>query len=121
MDWTPEISTALPTGHAHLRKEFSGGVQGTAITQFSYAFDDAGGGSYMALESFEGSLGELEGAFNFAHSATTTGGSERSNEFFLIVPGSGTGDLAGISGTGALIIDADGTHRMRFDYELNPG
>ena len=35
-----------------------------------------------------------------------------------IVPSSGTGELAGIAGTGVLVVDADGTHRMRFDYTL---
>ncbi|MEU9086954.1 DUF3224 domain-containing protein [Streptomyces sp. NPDC048357] len=34
------------------------------------------------------------------HSATTTG-SERTAEFFTIVPSSGTGELTGISGAGA--------------------
>jgi hypothetical protein len=51
------------------------------------------------------------------HSATTSG-SDRGNEFFLIVPASGTGELAGITGTGGMAIDADGTHRMWFEYEL---
>ncbi len=57
------------------------------------------------------------GAFNFVHSSTTSG-SDRTAEFFTIVPSSGTGDLAGISGGGGLAVDADGTHRVWFDYEL---
>ncbi len=40
-------------------------------------------------------------------------------EYFAIVPSSGTGQLAGISGTGGLVIDADGTHRIWLDYELS--
>ena len=59
-----------------------------------------------------------QGAFNFVHSATTSA-TDRSAEFFLVVPGSGTGDLAGITGTGSLGVDADGTHRIRLDYELH--
>lgn len=55
------------------------------------------------------------GSFNFAHSATTSG-SDRAAEFFVIVPTSGTGDLGGITGGGGLQIDADGTHRVWFDY-----
>ncbi|MGI8308318.1 DUF3224 domain-containing protein [Saccharopolyspora hattusasensis] len=57
-----------------------------------------------------------EGAFNFAHSATTSR-SDRSNgskEFFTIMPLRGTGELAGITG-GGLAVDADGTHWV---YEL---
>ena len=59
-----------------------------------------------------------DGAFNFVHSSTING-SERSEEFFAIVPTSGTGDLAGIRGSGGLAIDADGTHRAWIDYELD--
>jgi hypothetical protein len=70
------------------------------------------------MESFEGSLGDRSGAFNFVHSATTSG-ADRSAEFFTIVPTSGTGDLAGIVGSGGLAIDPDGTHRMWFDYEVS--
>lgn len=69
------------------------------------------------MESFEGALHGRSGAFNFVHSATTSG-SDRTAEFFTIVPASGTGDLTGISGTGGLAVDSDGTHRIRLDYEL---
>jgi hypothetical protein len=62
-------------------------------------------------------LGGREGAFNFAHSATTLG-ADRQGEFFIIVPGSGTGELAGITGAGGAAVDDDGTHRIWFDYEL---
>jgi hypothetical protein len=71
----------------------------------------------VAMESFEGSLNGRTGAFNFAHSATTSG-TDRTAEFFTIVPSSGTGDLAGITGTGAMAVDPDGTHRISFDYLL---
>ncbi len=35
-----------------------------------------------------------------------------------MVPASGTGALAGITGTGGLRIDDDGTHRVWLDYDL---
>lgn len=88
---------------------------------FTAAYDqESGVGTYVAMESFEGSLHGRSGAFNFVHSATTSG-SDRSAEFFHIVPASGTGDLAGISGTGGLAVDADGTHRIWLEYELGAG
>ncbi|MEU7606950.1 DUF3224 domain-containing protein [Streptomyces sp. NPDC041003] len=31
---------------------------------------------------------------------------------------SGTGELAGIAGAGGMAVDADGTHRIWFDYQL---
>ncbi len=69
------------------------------------------------MESFEGTVNGRGGTFNFVHSAATTG-SDRTNEVFRIVDGSGTGDLAGISGSGGIEIDPDGTHRIRLDYRL---
>lgn len=70
------------------------------------------------MESFAGSLNGRAGAFNFAHSATTLG-TDRRNEFFVVVPGSGTGALSGITGSGGMAVDEDGTHRVWFDYEVD--
>lgn len=114
----PAIATALPVGVARLEKVFSGEVEGRSATMFTAAFDqESGVGTYVAMESFEGSLHGRAGSFNFAHSATTRG-ADRAAEFFTIVPTSGTGDLATITGAGGLAIDDDGTHRLWFDYEL---
>jgi hypothetical protein len=119
-DWVPEIETALGVGHAHMVKRFAGGLAGRSVTQFSYAFDnDSGVGSYVATESFEGTVDGHGGTFNLIHSATTLGHGERLHELFVVVPGSGTGGLAGIGGTGSLTIDADGTHRISLDYTLD--
>jgi hypothetical protein len=114
----PPISTGLSVGVSHLSKAFAGEITGRSSTLFTAAFDQATGvGTYVAMESFEGSVNGRDGALNFAHSATTSG-SDRAAEYFIIVPSSGTGGLVGISGTGGLSIDEDGTHRIWFDYEL---
>jgi hypothetical protein len=123
-DFTPvavpesPISTATPVGVATMTKTFEGEIAGTASTLFTSAYDQSSGvGTYVAMESFVGRLKDRSGTFNFAHSATTTG-MDRQHEFFLIVPGSGTGELAGITGGGALAIDDDGTHRVDLDYSF---
>ena len=114
----PAVTTVLPVGVATMEKHYQGDVDGRSATLFTAAFDESSGiGTYVAMESFEGVVGGRSGAFNFAHSAST-GGTDRKDEFFTIVPGSGTGRLAGIHGTGGMAIDADGTHRIWFDYEL---
>ncbi len=110
--------TALPVGVATMAKTYAGAIEGRSATLFTSAFDPAAGvGTYVALESFEGSVDGRSGAFNFVHGASTTG-EDRAHEHFLIVPSSGTGELAGISGTGGLAVDADGTHRVWLDYEV---
>jgi hypothetical protein len=112
----PAVATGLPVGVALMEKHFTGAVEGRAATLFTSAYDQSSGvGTYVALESFEGSLDGRAGSFNFVHSASTSG-EDRSGEYFAIVAGSGTGDLIGITGGGGLAIDADGTHRVWFDY-----
>lgn len=124
-DWSPttlapvpEVDTGLPIGVATMRKVFTGTVNGQSSTIFSAAFDQATGtGTYLAMEAFAGEVGGRAGTFVFAHSATTTG-SDRLSPFFVLVPASGTGELAGITGTGELTVEPDGTHRLSLDYEL---
>ncbi|MFC5030582.1 DUF3224 domain-containing protein [Streptomyces sp. So13.3] len=114
----PAVSTGLPVSVATMEKHFEGEAAGRSATLFTAAFDQATGvGTYVAMESFEGSLHGQEGSFNFVHSATTSG-SDRTAEFFTIVPSSGTGELTGISGAGGMAVDTDGTHRIWFDYQL---
>ena len=114
----PPVATALPVGVSTMEKQYEGAVAGRSATQITAAFDQASGaGTYLAMESFEGSLNGRAGSFNFAHSATTTG-ADRLDEFFVVVRSSGTGELAGITGGGGLRVDPDGTHRIWFDYDL---
>ncbi|MDF3289766.1 DUF3224 domain-containing protein [Streptomyces silvisoli] len=115
---TPAVTTGVPVGVATMEKHYEGDVVGHSATLFTAAFDQSTGvGTYVAIESFKGSLHGRDGAFNFAHSATTSG-SDRTAEFFTIVPSSGTGELTGITGSGGVAVEPDGTHRVWFDYEL---
>jgi hypothetical protein len=114
------ITAAMTLRVATIEKSFTGSVEGRSTAIFTGAQDpDTGAGSYVALEVFQGSVDGRAGTFIFAHAASTHG-EDRYGEVFVIVDGSGTGELAGISGGGSITIDADGTHRIRLDYEL-PG
>jgi len=117
---SPAIETAVSVGVATMDKRFEGEVAGRSATLFTSAFDQSTGtGTYVAMESFEGALHSRAGTFNFAHSATMSGGTRQGEFFVVIVPGSGTGELAGITGTGGIAIDSDGTHRIWFDHDLD--
>lgn len=119
VEYTSPIVTGCPVGFAFMDKAFSGDLDGTARTQFTSAFDPATGvGTYVAMESFRGTLGGRSGAFNLAHSATTTG-SDRLHPLVVVVPGSGTDELAGLTGTGEVVVEPDGTHRLTLDYALD--
>ncbi len=111
------VATGLPVGVALMEKRYEGEVAGRSVTLFTSAFDQTQGvGAYVAMESFEGSLNDVSGTFNFAHAATTHG-TDRVDEHFTIVPSSGTGGLAGIRGAGGLAVTAE-LHVVWFEYEL---
>ena len=112
------VTTALGVGVATMAKEYAGGIAGRSTTLFTSAFDpELGVGTYVAMESFEGELDGRAGSFNYVHSASTRG-TDRFDEHLAIVPSSGTGELAGIAGRGAITVDADGIHRLRLEYTL---
>ncbi|MFN8084901.1 MAG: DUF3224 domain-containing protein [Dermatophilaceae bacterium] len=114
-DYAPPVEVGVPVGHASLTKEFTGAIVGRSVAQFSSAFSmETGVGTYVALEVFSGTFDGRDGTFAFAHTATTDG-ANRSHHLVVIVPSSGTGGLVGLTGTGELVIDADGTHHLDFD------
>ena len=57
-DYASAVETALPIGHSHMVKTFTGAVEGRSLTQFSFAFSpESGAGTYVAMEAFEGTVG----------------------------------------------------------------
>ncbi|QDP97454.1 DUF3224 domain-containing protein [Microlunatus elymi] len=112
----PMIITAASSGLSYMTKTFTGQLSGSSVTWFLGALNQqTGAGSYAALEAIEAELAGRAGTFNVVHAASTSG-QDRFDEHFAIVPGSGTGELAGISGSGELRIDPDGTHHFDLEY-----
>ena len=94
--------------------DIDGSSQGEMLTGGSPAEGSAG---YVAIERVTGTVHGLSGSFLLQHSGTMTPSSQRST--ITVVPGSGTGELAGIAGTFAIEIE-DGKHLYDFEYTL-PG
>ena len=96
-------------------KEFSGDLAGTSEAQMVAAFTATpGSAGYVAIEHFTGSVAGRSGSFVLQHSGLMDRGDAALTG--TIVPDSGTGELAGISGT--LEIDNDaGTHSYVLEYE----
>ncbi len=106
----------LKLNRSVVRKEFSGDMVGTSEAQMIAAFTGTpGSAGYVAIEHFTGSVGEKSGSFVLQHSGVMNKGDARLA--VTIVPDSGTGEMAGISGT--LEIDNDeGRHSYALDYRL---
>lgn len=98
-----------------LHKEFSGDLAGTSEGQMMAAHTATpGSAGYVAIEHFTGSVAGRSGSFVLQHSGLMDRGDAALT--VTIVPDSGTGELAGISGTLEIGNEA-GTHSYALEYE----
>ena len=105
------VATAL-LARTTVKKTLTGDLQGTSVAELLmlWAEDHAG---YVASERVTGRLEGREGSFVLQHGGLVDG--ETLNPFGHVVPGSGTGDLAGLRGTGIFLHDENGA-TFTLDY-----
>lgn len=116
VDLTPGDPVLDSTGRFDIVKTWTGGLDGRGRGVMLTAGDPVSGAAgYVALETFEGTLDGLAGSFAFQQFGTMSGGAQLLR--YDIVPGSGTGELVGLTGTVDLTITR-GEHTVRVDYRL---
>lgn len=104
-------------GRVRLEKRFHGDLDATSVVEMLSAGKPASGSAgYVAVEHVVGTLQGHAGSFMLQHSGTMDRGAGSLQ--VAVVPGSGTGALAGLTGTLAIDIADDGTHSYRFDYAI---
>ena len=101
---------------AHVKRSFHGDLSGTGNLMYLMAHLETGGASFTGFEKVVGSLGGRTGSFVLRHTGSYDGGTATAE--YEVVPGSGTGDLAGLSGTGGFSAGHAEEHDMTLDYEL---
>lgn len=105
------------TGRVDFTKQWTGELRGTGVGVMLSAGDPTQGtAGYVAIERFEGSIGERTGAFCFTQRGRMTDGTQ--DLHYELVPGSGQGELTGIDGVLELVVDADGVHHVTLRYDL---
>lgn len=101
-------------GRRSIDKTFSGDLQGTSRGEMlSAVLGDAAG--YVALEQVSGTLEGREGTFVLQHYGVSGRGGDRLT--LEVLPGSGTGALAGLTGK-MTIRREDGEHFYSLEYTL---
>lgn len=99
-----------------LAKTFTGDLAGTSRGQMVAAGTAVeGSGAYVALEAVTGTLHGRTGSFMLMHAGTMKAGNYEMR--ITVVPDSGTGDLAGLSGTFLIIFEGK-NHLYQFDYSI---
>lgn len=96
-------------------KTFTGELEGTAVLEavMLRVEGEQGVMSYVGVERISCTIGDREGCFVLTHSAEAISGERQAT--WKILPGSGTGDLAGISGHGNITPE----HDFFLTYELS--
>jgi len=106
-------------GRYALDKQYHGDLEATGKGEMLGAGDPAkGNAGYVAIEHVTGTLHGHSGSFALQHTGTMDQGKLQLT--VTVVPGSGTGGLAGIAGTMTIIITS-GNHSYDFEYTLPAG
>lgn len=101
-------------GRMSIDKVFSGDVQATSRGEMLSAVNGEAAG-YVALEQVSGALGGREGTFVLQHYGVSGGESDKL--LLEVLPGSGTGELAGLTGEMTIRLE-DGKHLYSLEYTL---
>jgi hypothetical protein len=100
-----------------LDKQYHGDLDGTGKGQMlTNGINASKSGVYVAMETFTGTLKGKSGSFVLHHTGIMRQGTP--DLTINVVPDSGTGQLAGISGKMTIIIAKDGKHSYDFEYTL---
>jgi Protein of unknown function (DUF3224) len=103
-------------GRMSIDKVFHGDLEATSKGQMlSTITETKGSAGYVAIERVTGTLQGRAGSFSLQHNATMNRGVPDLN--VVVIPDSGTGQLAGLAGKLNIII-TDGKHSYEFDYTL---
>jgi hypothetical protein len=105
-------------GRMSLDKQYHGDLEATAKGEMLYASSTSvlTSGSYAAVERVTGKLNGRSGSFALVHKGTMSGATQQME--ITIVPDSGSGELAGISGSMKILIGADGKHSYELEYVI---
>ncbi len=104
-------------GAMTIDKTWSGAIEGTSKGQMTTSMTGKAM-AYVALESMNVKVDGHSGTFILMHSATMMSDDPTAGVLNVtVVPNSGTGDLAGIEGKLAIVIDKSG-HSYDFEYTL---
>lgn len=116
----PEAMSAVAAGSGigrmSLDKQYHGALDATGAGEMlAYMDRELGSGAYVAMEKVQGTLEGRRGSFLLHHSGTMERGAAGLK--VAVVADSGSGELAGLSGTLQIRIEG-GKHYYDFDYTL---
>jgi len=114
---TSDEGESAGLGRMSIAKQFHGELEAISTGEMlSMATSVKGSAGYVAIERVTGKLLGRSGSFVLQHNATMNRGEPQLN--IVVVPDSGTDELAGLSGAMAIKI-VEGKHFYEFAFEIH--
>ena len=98
----------------HVTETFSGDIEGEGVVRFLQAVRPDGSASFVGIERVTGSIGGRQGSFLLQDAGTLEGTTVKGDWF--VIPGSGTGELAGLRGEGGFEAQLGEHASVTLDY-----
>lgn len=100
----------------HVEETFSGDIDATGVVEFLQAASRDGSASFVGIELVTGTLAGRRGSFLLQDSGTVEGNVV--NGTWFVVPGSATGELAGLRGEGGFQADLGEGASVYLEYRF---
>ncbi|MEV7514824.1 DUF3224 domain-containing protein [Streptomyces diastaticus] len=97
---------------------YTGDIEGDGVQQYVMFYRSEESTTFVGLEQIVGRVGGRSGSFALQHTGELT--REAAEVTWSVVPGSGTGELAGLTGTGGFTAmhEEAGNATYRLDYTV---
>ena len=100
-----------------VKKTFTGALAGTSVAELLTCESESGSAGYLAMERVDGILDGRAGTFVIQHGGIFDATTGNATPYGAIVPGSATGELAGLRGSAEYRHDDRGAI-LTLDYEI---
>ena len=101
---------------ASVRQAFTGGMEGEGTVEWLMCYRADGTASWCGLQRVDGRVGERSGSLVLQVSGTFDGAEARGT--WQVVPGSGTGQLQGLRGSGEMTAPHGSTASFSLEYDF---
>lgn len=99
--------------HTSVTKSFSGDLNGTSHMNYVMIYDDDGNAAVTAIERIDATIGDRTGCLVLRHTGGFSDGAATAD--IEVLAEYGTGDFAGVTGTGTMRADPSGTMTLNLD------
>ena len=102
---------------ASVTKAFTGDLEAEGHVEYVMMYRSDGSATFVGMERIVGKLDGKTGSFVLERTGVFENG--QAKESYAVVPGSGTGELSSLTGSGSSSVGHGSEHPFSFEYELS--